>query len=94
MKRTDFDIKISIENVCRLLDIKKESGVYEELVEELKEMLTYYEEGTQVTLTVERLENGQYEERQVTITLGQKPEEDTEPQAESQPQQNMPKLFQ
>ncbi len=63
-------------------------------MEELKEMLTYYEEGTQVTLTVERLENGQYEERQVTITLGQKPEEDTEPQAESQPQQNMPKLFQ
>lgn len=39
MKRTDFTIKISIENVCRLLDIKKESGVYEELVEELKEML-------------------------------------------------------
>ena len=39
MKRTDFDIKISIENVCKFLDIKKESESYGELVEELKEML-------------------------------------------------------
>ena len=60
-------------------------------MEELKEMLTYYEEGTQVTLTVQRLENGQYAEKEVALTLGQKPAEETE--TESQPQQNMPRLF-
>ena len=62
-------------------------------MEELKEMLTYYEEGTQVTLTVQRLENGQYTEKQVVVTLGQKPEEE-ETEAQPQPQQNMPRLFQ
>ncbi len=39
MKRTEFDIKISIEDVCRFLDIHKKSDSYEELLEELKEML-------------------------------------------------------
>ena len=62
-------------------------------MEELKEMLTYYEEGTQVTLTVQRLENGEYTEKQVVVTLGQKPEEE-ETEAQPQPQQNMPRLFQ
>ncbi len=40
--------------------------------EELTKMLTYYEEGSQVTLTVQRLEDGEYQEQTVTITLGPK----------------------
>ena len=55
-------------------------------MEELKNMLTYYESGTTVTMTVMRLENGQYTEKQVDIVLGSKPEEETEPQPEAQPQ--------
>lgn len=43
-------------------------------MEDLKNMLTYYEAGTTVTLTVQSLENGQYVERQVDITLGSKAE--------------------
>ena len=39
MKRTEFDIKISIKDVCRFLDIREESEAYEELTEELEEML-------------------------------------------------------
>lgn len=40
---------------------------------ELKEMLTYYEGGSTITLTVQSLEDGQYVERQVEITLGNIP---------------------
>lgn len=43
----------------------------------LKEMLTYYEGGDTVTLTVQSLENGQYVERKVEITLGYKPAAET-----------------
>lgn len=45
-------------------------------MEELKEMLTYYESGTTITVTVMRLENGQYAEKQVEIVLGSKPAEE------------------
>ena len=55
-------------------------------MEELKNMLTYYESGTTVTMTVMRLENGQYTEKQVDIVLGSKPEEETESKPEAQPQ--------
>ena len=55
-------------------------------LEELKNMLTYYESGTTVTMTVMRLENGQYTEKQVDIVLGSKPEEETESKPEAQPQ--------
>lgn len=41
---------------------------------ELKDMLTYYAGGDTVDLTVQRLENGQYVEHTVTITLGVNPE--------------------
>ncbi len=44
---------------------------------ELKEMLTYYAGGDTVDLTVQRLEDGQYVEYTVTITLGTKPAEDS-----------------
>lgn len=55
-------------------------------MEELKNMLTYYESGTTVTMTVMRLENGQYVEKQVEIVLGSKPEEEAQPQVEPQSQ--------
>ncbi len=56
-------------------------------MEELKNMLTYYESGTTVTMTVMRLENGQYAEKQIEIVLGSKPkEEETQPEAVPQSQ--------
>jgi serine protease Do len=38
--------------------------------EELQQMLTYYEGGSTVTLTVQSLVDGAYVEREVEITLG------------------------
>ena len=40
-------------------------------------MLKYYEGGTTVTVTVQSLENGQYVERNVDITLDKKPVENS-----------------
>ena len=40
--------------------------------EDLQRMMTYYKGGTTVTLTVQSLENGSYQERQVEVTLGYK----------------------
>ena len=45
--------------------------------EELTDMLTYYEKGSQVTLTVQTLTNGAYVEHDVTVTLGDKLEDNT-----------------
>lgn len=42
-------------------------------MEELKQMLTYYEGGSTVDLTVQSLVNGSYVEHEVQITLGTKP---------------------
>lgn len=42
-------------------------------MEELKQMLTYYEGGSTVSLTVQFLVNGSYVEHEVQITLGTKP---------------------
>ena len=42
-------------------------------MEELKQMLTYYEGGATVSLTVQSLVNGSYVEHEVQITLGTKP---------------------
>ncbi len=50
--------------------ITKFDGQTVKTMAELKEMLTYYEAGSTVDLTVERLENGEYVERTVEITLG------------------------
>lgn len=44
---------------------------------DLQEMLTYYEGGSKVNLTVRSLENGEYVERTVEITLGYKPAAET-----------------
>ncbi len=55
-------------------------------MEELKNMLTYYESGTTVTMTVMRLENGQYVEKQVDIVLGSRPKEEVQTEAEPQNQ--------
>lgn len=42
---------------------------------DLTNLLTYYKAGTTVTLTVQSLENGEYVERQVEITLKTRPKE-------------------
>lgn len=42
-------------------------------MEELKQMLTYYEGGSTVSLTVQSLVNGAYVEHEVEITLGTRP---------------------
>lgn len=39
-------------------------------MEDLQTMLTYYEGGATVVLTVQSLNNGEYVERSVEITLG------------------------
>ncbi len=44
---------------------------------DLKEMLTYYQGGDTINLTVQSLENGAYVERTVEITLGVRPEAGT-----------------
>lgn len=53
--------------------ITKFDGQGVKTMADLKELLTYYEKGTTVTLTVQSLENGTYVEREVEVTLGQKP---------------------
>lgn len=52
---------------------------------DLTNLLTYYKAGTTVTLTVQSLENGEYVERQVEITLKNRPQE-TETQSGTQNQ--------
>lgn len=42
-------------------------------MEELKDMLAYYEGGDEITLTAQSLVNGAYVEHEVSITLGTKP---------------------
>lgn len=45
---------------------------------DLTELLTYYKAGSTITLTVQRLENGEYVEREVQITLKNRPVEETQ----------------
>ncbi len=50
-KRTEFDIEISVGHVCAFLDVKRESPIYQEVLEELTEMLpTAYEKIKPVAL--------------------------------------------
>ena len=56
--------------------ITKFDGSSVRTMEDLQQMLTYYEGGDTVTLTVQRLENGQYVEHEISITLDYKPAED------------------
>ena len=56
--------------------ITKLDGSSVSSMEELQKLLTYYEGGETVTLTVQSLENGEYVERQVEITLDYKPADD------------------
>lgn len=52
---------------------------------DLSNLLTYYKAGTTVTITVQSLENGEYVEREVEITLKNRPvEEETQAQAQQQ----------
>ena len=50
--------------------ITKFDGQKVSTADDIKELLKYYEAGTQVELTVERIENGEYAEHTVTVTLG------------------------
>ena len=51
IKITDFDIQISAENVCAFLDADKTGELYEEIMDELKEMIpTAYEKIRPVAL--------------------------------------------
>ena len=53
MKITDFDIKISAENVCAFLDGDKTGGLYEEIMDELEEMLPQAYEKIRPTVLLE-----------------------------------------
>lgn len=56
---TDFHIQISKENVCRMLHVEKDSGLYEEIIAEFEEMLPIaYEKIRPVVL----LEFGDFDE--------------------------------
>lgn len=55
--------------------ITKFDGQSIKTYDDLTNMLRYYEGGSTVTVTVQSLENGQYVERNVDITLGRKPAE-------------------
>lgn len=57
--------------------ITKFDGQTVRSMEDLQKMLTYYEGGSRVNLTVQSLENGEYVERTVEITLGYKPAVET-----------------
>ena len=57
--------------------ITKFDGQTVRTMDDLQKMLTYYEGGDTIELTVQSLENGQYVERTVTITLDMKPQENT-----------------
>ena len=46
---------------------------------DLTNLLTYYKAGTTVTITVQSLENGEYVEREVEVTLKKRPKEAEEP---------------
>lgn len=57
--------------------ITKFDGQTVRTMADLKVLLTYYAGGDKVTLTVQSLEDGQYVERKVEVTLGFKPEAET-----------------
>ena len=57
--------------------ITKFDGQSVQTMANLKDMLTYYEGGSTIALTVQSLQDGQYVERTVDITLGYKPETET-----------------
>lgn len=57
--------------------ITKFDGQTVRTMADLKVLLTYYEGGNTVVLTVQSLENGQYAERKVEVTLGYKPAAET-----------------
>lgn len=57
--------------------ITKFDGQTVRSMEDLQKMLTYYEGESKVNLTVQSLENGEYVERTVEITLGYKPVAET-----------------
>ena len=70
--------------------ITKFDGQSVRSMESLMDLLSYYEKGETVDLVVKSLENGEYVERTVTITLGDKGEdsENSNPNAQTVPNNN------
>ena len=52
--------------------ITKFDGVSVKTIDELTERLTYYKKGETVEVTISRSDNGEYKEQTVTVTLGDK----------------------
>ena len=52
--------------------ITKFDGVSVKTIDELTERLTYYKKGEIVEVTISRSDNGEYKEQTVTVTLGDK----------------------
>lgn len=50
---------------------------------DLTNLLTYYKAGSTINLTVQSLENGQYVERQVQVTLKERPQEELQDSAQN-----------
>ena len=55
--------------------------------EDLAALVKYYEKGTTVDVTVQRLENGAYTEKVIPVTLGEKKQSDMNAQSKDQKQQ-------
>lgn len=58
--------------------ITKIDGVIITSSDDLLTRMEYYAEGDQPTLTIMRSNNGEYEEQEITVTLDQKPQDETE----------------
>lgn len=59
-------------------------------LESLQDMLTYTKAGTTISITVQELENGEYKEKTVEVTLGSKSENSDNSSYEDNNQQQMP----
>ena len=83
MSGTFNDIDVPPTLVSFAVDVAKEKDIITKFDGEtvrnyadLTKLLTYYKEGTTVNLTVQRLENGEYVEKEIPITLNARPQEE------------------
>ena len=69
--------------------ITKFDGQGVSTAEELTGLVKYYEAGSTVTVTVQRLEDGSYKEQEIQVTLGANPDANAQTQPESQEDEQM-----
>ena len=77
---TEADVQESPAKAAGLMKndiITKFDGQTVSSAEELSGLVKYYEKGTTVDITVERLENGAYTEKVISVTLGSKQDKST-----------------